>query len=89
MATVEIYTRPMCGFCYQAKKLLDKKGVAYSEYNIWAEDGRKDEMLARSNGGRTVPQIFINDDHIGGATDLMALEQAGDLDAKLASDQAA
>ena len=45
MASVEIYTRPMCGFCYQAKKLLDKKGVSYAEYNIWAEAGRKDEML--------------------------------------------
>ena len=83
MAKVEIYTRPMCGFCYQAKKLLDNKGVSYSEYNIWAEAGRKDEMLSRSNGGQTVPQIFIDDEHVGGCTDLMALEQQGALDRKL------
>ncbi len=83
MASVEIYTRPMCGFCYQAKKLLDKKGVSYAEYNIWAEAGRKDEMLKRSNGGTTVPQIFINDDHVGGCTDLMGLEEQGKLDSML------
>lgn len=83
MATVEIYTRPMCGFCYQAKKLLDKKGVSYSEYNIWAETGRKEEMLERSNGAKTVPQIFINDEHVGGCTDLLGLEEQGKLDALL------
>lgn len=83
MAKIEIYTRPMCGFCYQAKKLLDKKGVSYSEYNIWAESGRKEEMLTRSSGGQTVPQIFIDDKHVGGCTDLMTLEQQGDLDGLL------
>lgn len=88
MATVEIYTRPMCGFCYKAKKVLDKKGVTYSEYNIWAEEARKDEMLERSNGGRTVPQIFINDEHIGGCSDLLALDEQGGLDEKLAADAA-
>lgn len=89
MATVEIYTRPMCGFCYKAKKVLDKKGVEYSEYNIWSEDSIKDEMLERSNGGRTVPQIFINNEHIGGCSDLLELEEQGGLDAKLNADTAA
>ena len=80
MAKVELYTRPMCGFCYQAKKLLDKKGVTYTEYNIWTDAGRKDEMAERSKGGKTVPQIFVNDMHVGGCTDLMELEDQGKLD---------
>ncbi|WP_259781311.1 glutaredoxin 3 [Aestuariispira ectoiniformans] len=80
MALVEIYARPMCGFCAQAKKLLDTKGVAYAEYDIWAESGRKEEMVQRSNGGMTVPQIFIDDAHVGGCDDLMALERSGKLD---------
>ena len=80
MALVEVYARPMCGFCHQAKKLLDSKGIAYSEYDIWAESGRKDEMVKRANGRATVPQIFIDDEHIGGCDDLMALERAGKLD---------
>lgn len=79
MASVEIYTRPMCGFCYQAKKLLDQKGVSYTEYNIWAEAGRKEEMTQRSKGGRTVPQIFIGDAHVGGCSDLLSLEEQGKL----------
>ena len=83
MAAIEIYTRPMCGFCYQAKKLLDQKGVSYTEYNIWAETGKKDEMLQRSNGGRTVPQIFVGDTHVGGATELLTLEHEGRLDSLL------
>ena len=79
MAQVEIYWRPMCGFCAAAKRLLDKKGVDYAEYNIWEEDGRQAEMLQRSNGKRTVPQIFINKKHIGGCDDIMALEKSGKL----------
>ncbi len=88
MAKIELYTRPMCGFCYQAKKLLDKKGVAYVEYDIWSEAGRKDEMVERSNGGSTVPQIFVDDEHVGGCTDLMELDHGGKLD-KMLSGQAA
>lgn len=79
MALVEVYARPMCGFCHQAKKLLDAKGVAYAEYDIWAESGRKDEMVQRAQGRSTVPQIFIDDRHIGGCDDLMALERSGKL----------
>ena len=85
MAKVEVYTRPMCGFCFQAKRLLNQKNVSFSEYNIWEEKGRKEEMVQRSNGGTTVPQIFIDDVSVGGCTELMALERQGKLDAMLSS----
>lgn len=85
MAAVEIYTRPMCGFCYKAKKLLDSKGVAYTEYDIWAESGRKEEMTARAPGARTVPQIFIDDELVGGCDDLMAEERSGALAKRLSA----
>jgi len=80
MAKIEIYTRPMCGFCFRAKKLLDKKGVNYVEYDIWAESGRKQEMLKRANGRSTVPQIFVGSTHVGGCDELLAVERAGKLD---------
>jgi len=80
MADVEIYTRPMCGFCYKAKKLLDSKGVTYREYDIWAEDGKQKEMQARVPGARTVPQILIDGKPIGGCDDLHALDAKGGLD---------
>ena len=83
MALVEIYARPMCGFCDAAKRLLSSKGVSFTEYNIWTQEGRQEEMLKRSNGGRTVPQIFINDTHIGGCDDIMSLNSSGKLDAML------
>lgn len=85
MKSVEIYTSPLCGFCHAAKRLLDQKGVAYSEVNVMAEPGRKAEMIQRANGGRTVPQIFIGDTHVGGCDDLYALENAGKLDPILAA----
>lgn len=80
MAAVEIYTRPMCGFCYRAKKLLDAKGVSYAEYDAWAEPGRKEEMLRRTGGAATFPQVFIGDVHIGGCDELLQAESAGKLD---------
>ena len=80
MATVEIYTTPMCPYCARAKRLLDRKGVAYSEVDLWQEPGRREEMLKRADGRRTVPQIFIGDLHVGGSDDLHALEQDGKLD---------
>lgn len=85
MAHVEVYTRPMCGFCFKAKKLLGKKSVDFVEYNIWEEDGRKDEMLERANGAGTVPQIFIDGRHVGGCDELLALEEKGELDRLLES----
>lgn len=83
MPTVEIYTSPLCGFCHAAKRLLNTKGVAFVEVDIWAEPERKAEMMQRANGGRTVPQIFIGETHVGGSDDLHAMERAGTLDALL------
>jgi len=83
MATVELYTTPICGFCHAAKRLLTAKGVSYSEVDVMADPSRRAEMTQRANGGRTVPQIFINNIHVGGNDDLQALERAGKLDALL------
>lgn len=85
MKPVELYTSPMCGFCHAAKRLLNQKGVSFSEVDIWAEPDRKAEMIQRANGGRTVPQIFIGDVHVGGCDELYALERAGKLDPMLAA----
>ncbi|AXI40650.1 glutaredoxin 3 [Sulfitobacter sp. SK011] len=85
MKPVEIYTSPLCGYCHAAKRLLTQKGVSFSEVDVLAEPGRKAEMMQRSNGGRTVPQIFIGDTHVGGSDELHALERAGKLDALLAA----
>ena len=85
MKAVEIYTSPLCGFCRAATRLLKEKGVDFSEVNVLAQPGRKAEMIQRANGGRTVPQIFIGETHVGGCDDLYALESAGKLDALLAS----
>ena len=80
MKTVEIYTSPLCGFCYAAKRLLSKKGVSFSEVNVMTQPKRKAEMMQRANGRHTVPQIFIGDTHVGGCDELYALERAGKLD---------
>lgn len=85
MATVELYTTPICGFCHRAKTLLSSKGVSFTEVDVMADPSRRAEMVQRANGGRTVPQIFINGEHIGGSDDLAALERAGKLDALLSA----
>lgn len=84
-AKVEIYTKWGCPFCVRAKALLDGKGAAYQEYDLTLGGPKRDEMLARVPGARTVPQIFINDQPIGGFDDMSALERAGKLDALLGS----
>ena len=84
MARVEIYTKFGCPYCARAKALLGQKGVEYEEYEINAVPGKRDEMLGRSNGRHTVPQIFIDGRHVGGFDDLAALEHAGQLDPMLA-----
>ena len=88
MAKVEIYTTPLCPYCYRAKRLLGQKGVAYEEIDLWAEPKRRAEMQERAPGRRTVPQIFIDGKSVGGSDDLAALEQAGRLDPLLAGDGA-
>lgn len=85
MKPIEIYSSPLCGFCHAAKRLLNQKGVSFSEIDVFTDPSRKAEMMKRANGGRTVPQIFIDGAHIGGYDDLYALERAGRLDALLAA----
>jgi len=85
MQPVEIYTSPLCGFCHAAKRLLKQKGVNFSEIDVFRDPGRKPEMIQRANGGRTVPQIFVGETHVGGCDELFALDQAGKLDALLAA----
>lgn len=83
MQSVELYTKSTCGFCHAAKRLLSSKGVSFSEVDIGRNPDKRAEMIQRSNGGRTVPQIFIGDTHVGGCDDLFALESAGKLAALL------
>ncbi|CAK24748.1 glutaredoxin 3 [Synechococcus sp. CS-197] len=83
MPSVEIYTWRTCPFCVRAKQLLDRKGVTYTEYSVDGDEPARDAMAARGNGRRSVPQIFIADQHIGGCDELHALERAGKLDALL------
>lgn len=85
MASVVIYTRQFCGFCSAAKKLLESKGVAYVEHDATFAPDIRQEMIGRSNGRSTFPQIFINDIHVGGCDDVHALDRDGKLDAMLAA----
>ncbi len=84
MKDVVIYTRKMCGFCTAAKRLLSKKGVGFRELDATFDASLRSEMIQKSNGGSTFPQIFIGDYHVGGCDELMALERGGKLDAMLA-----
>ncbi|MFN5953450.1 MAG: glutaredoxin 3 [Dolichospermum sp.] len=84
-ATVEIYTWSTCPFCLSAKSLLNKKGVNFTEYSIDGDEDARAKMAQRANGRRSLPQIFINDNHIGGCDDIHALERQGKLDEMLAS----
>lgn len=84
MSKVEIYTKFTCGFCFRAKALLESKNVDFEETDISMGGSKRDEMIQRSGGRTTVPQIFIDDRHVGGSDDLAALEQSGELDQLLA-----
>jgi Glutaredoxin, GrxC family len=84
-AKVEIYTWRFCPFCIRAKALLDRKGVAYSEYAIDGDHAARAAMSERADGRSSLPQIFINDAGIGGCDELHALERAGRLDSLLAA----
>ena len=85
MKKVVIYTGPMCNFCSAAKHLLNKKKITYEEIDIGYDEIKREEMLKKSNGAKTIPQIFIEEKHIGGYVELKALESKGELDALLKS----
>ena len=80
MKKVVIYTGPLCAHCEWAKALLNKKNVDFIEYNVGEDSAKREEMLKKSHGARTVPQIFIGTHHIGGNLELQALEREGKLD---------
>jgi len=83
MALIEVYSGAFCPYCMRAKALLKKKGLDFIEYNVQAEPDKRDEMLKRSGGARTIPQIFINHRHVGGCGELYALERSRQLDVGL------
>ncbi len=83
MAKVEIYSSMFCPFCVRAKNLLALKDVEYTEFDVDTDPTRRKEMIVRANGQYTVPQIFIDDKHVGGSDDLAGLEREGRLDAML------
>ena len=80
VATVEIYTSMFCGYCVRAKKLLSQKGVSFTEQDVTADKNGRMLMTSRAGGRTSVPQIFINGDHIGGCDELFTLERSGTLD---------
>ena len=80
MKNVIVYMGPMCGYCDAAKRLLNKKNIPYKEINVALEEDKMEEMIKKSNGKRTIPQIFIEDFHVGGYDELRALEIKGELD---------
>jgi len=84
MHDIQIYTTPYCPYCVRAKALLTRKGVDFTETDVSGDDDLRDAMTQRAGGRRTVPQIFIDDRHIGGCDDLYALDGRGELDPLIA-----
>lgn len=85
MAKIEIYTKAFCGYCARAKALLERKGAAFQEIDVTMDRAGFDAMVGRAHGRRTVPQIFIDGQHIGGSDELAALNDRGELDSLLGS----
>lgn len=83
MAHVTIYTRPFCGYCARALSLLGEKGADFTEIEAGMDPALRNEMISKSGGRATFPQIFIGETHIGGCDDMLALDRAGKLDALL------
>ena len=79
MKNITVYSGPLCNFCDAAKRLLARNNLAYKEIDISKEDGLRDEMIKKANGKRTIPQIFFDDQHIGGYVELRELEKQGKL----------
>jgi glutaredoxin 3 len=84
MPRVEIYSSFFCGYCHRAKSLLKAKGLAFEDIDLLMHPGRRAEMITRAGGGRSVPQIFIDDRHIGGCRELYELDRRGGLDSLIA-----
>jgi glutaredoxin 3 len=82
-AKIEIYSGDYCPYCVRAKSLLSQRGLDFIEYNVQQDPEKRTEMMKRSNGGRSIPQIFINDKHVGGCDELYALDRKGQLEAWL------
>lgn len=80
MAKIEIFSGPRCAYCAQAKELLDSKGLAYEDFDISGDSDHKEELLKRLPRARTIPQIFVAGEHIGGCEDLRLLDESGRLD---------
>ncbi len=80
MAKIEVYSGPFCPYCVRAKALLARRKLPFVEYDVHADPGRREEMLKRAAGARTIPQIFINDRHVGGCDELHALDRQGELE---------
>jgi glutaredoxin 3 len=80
-----MYTTPICGYCAAAKRMLQSKGVSYQEIDVMRDPSKRNEMMQKANGRRTVPQIFIGEVHVGGYDDMAALERDGKLDTLLAA----
>ncbi|TPV94827.1 MAG: glutaredoxin 3 [Myxococcales bacterium FL481] len=83
--SVEVYTRPLCAYCFRALRLLDSKGVRYVTYDVWRERARADECRQRLGGSHTYPQVFIDGVAVGGFTELAALDRKGELDRMLSA----
>ncbi len=79
MKNIIMYTGPLCNFCDAAKRLFSRNNLKYKEIDISSKEGLRDEMIKKANGRRTIPQIFFNEDHIGGYQELRELEKKGDL----------
>ncbi len=77
---VIMYTKSYCPYCVKAKRLLEQKNLSYQEIDIENDESLREEMIQKANGRKTVPQIFINDKHVGGCDDLYELEENGELD---------
>lgn len=80
MAKIELYTTMFCPYCARARNLLQKKGVSFTDIDVMSDDDKREEMIVRAGGRRTVPQIFIDGRHIGGSDELGALDREGKLD---------
>tara|TARA_B100000029_G_C17349095_1_gene878166 strand:+ start:430 stop:684 length:255 start_codon:yes stop_codon:yes gene_type:complete len=79
MKSITMYSGPMCAFCEAAKRLLLRNNLEFKEIDISSQEGLRDEMIQKANGKRTIPQIFFNNEHIGGYQELRALEKKGEL----------